>query len=253
MRTSGDPYEVLGPFYDQPDHVEMATSFYEAAEPALVAHLAEGQWALDLGCGTGLLASMAARRGLRVVGVDRSRKMLELARKRCRPHARATRFVLGDLVRFRAKKPYSAVCCSGDTINHLSPRELQTAIRNMGHNVAPGGVLLFDTLNLFCFRHYWTDALYFDEYGRDDLVMQCDWDDDARVGTVRIVTYARKNGTLRKSATEFNEYFHDDATIRSALRAAGFTRIERDPWSAWVDQHLEPQLERDFWTAVKGD
>src|SRR5258708_12358673 len=53
---SGDPYEVLGPFYDQPDHVEMATSFYRTAEPTLVAHLTDGEWALDLGCGTGLLA-----------------------------------------------------------------------------------------------------------------------------------------------------------------------------------------------------
>jgi SAM-dependent methyltransferase len=253
MRTSGDPYEVLGPFYDQPDHVEMATSFYLAAEPTLRAHLADGEWALDLGCGTGLLAAMAARRGLRVVGVDRSPKMLELARKRCRAYARNTRFVLGDLVRLRTKEPYAAVCCSGDTINHLSPRELQTALRNIGRNVAPGGVLLFDTLNRFCFRQYWPDALYFEEYGSDDLIMQCDWDDEARVGTVRIVTYVRKNGVLHKSATEFNEYFHDYSTIRRALRASGFTRIERKPWSAWVDQHLEPQLERDFWTAIKGD
>jgi SAM-dependent methyltransferase len=253
VRTSlsDDPYEVLGPLYDQPDHVEMATSFYRAVEPILRARVAPHEWVLDLGCGTGLIAHMAARRGLRVVGVDRSHRMLDIAHKRCRRQRRNTRFVHGDLVHFQSHESFSAVCCSGDTINHLSPSELRTAIRSMERTVAPGGVLLFDTLNRFCFRHYWTGALYYDECSGGDLVMECDWDAAAGIGSVRIVTYVRKNGVIKKSETVFNEYLHDCSTIRRALRDAGFDNVRRTPWTAWTDQNLEPAFERDLWVASK--
>lgn len=46
--------------------------------------VSEGDWVLDIGCGTGDLAVMCARRGGSVIGIDTSSKMLEIARKRAR-------------------------------------------------------------------------------------------------------------------------------------------------------------------------
>lgn len=49
-----------------------------------VTQLARGPEVLDLGCGTGTLATRLAARGLRVTGVDLSPEMLDLARERTR-------------------------------------------------------------------------------------------------------------------------------------------------------------------------
>lgn len=47
-----------------------------------VAQLARGPDVLDLGCGTGNVALRLARRGLRVIGVDLSAEMLDVARQK---------------------------------------------------------------------------------------------------------------------------------------------------------------------------
>ena len=60
--------------------------------------------AADLGCGTGLFACfLATRFGVPVYGVDRSREMLAVARRRCR--APCVQFSQQDIRRFRLPSP----------------------------------------------------------------------------------------------------------------------------------------------------
>jgi hypothetical protein len=49
--------------------------------------------------------------------------------------------------------------------------------------------------------------------------------------------------------TTLVERYHSDGELRSALREAGFVKIRREPWSPWDDQHLEPAIDRNLWTA----
>jgi ubiquinone/menaquinone biosynthesis C-methylase UbiE len=59
---------------------------------ALLAHFPRARSVLEVGCGTGHFTSWLARRGWRVVGVDRSPAMLAETRQRCT----AVALVLGD-------------------------------------------------------------------------------------------------------------------------------------------------------------
>jgi SAM-dependent methyltransferase len=56
-----------------------------------------GQMILDAGCGEGYMARLLARRGARVVGVDRSPTLIEAAAGHGGGRAGATDFVLGDI------------------------------------------------------------------------------------------------------------------------------------------------------------
>jgi trans-aconitate methyltransferase len=64
-----------------------------------------GETILDLGCGTGHLASRIAASGAGVVGIDSSQEMVEGARK----NYPALRFVLADARNFELKQPFDAV------------------------------------------------------------------------------------------------------------------------------------------------
>lgn len=55
-------------------------TYFRAFLDRALGSVPKGGWALDLGCGAGLIAAELARRG-RVVGVDRSAGQLELARR----------------------------------------------------------------------------------------------------------------------------------------------------------------------------
>jgi SAM-dependent methyltransferase len=63
-----------------------------------MAAISPGQDVIDLACGTGNAALLAAGRGARVVGIDTSARLLEVARKRARTQGIDVDFREGDLL-----------------------------------------------------------------------------------------------------------------------------------------------------------
>jgi len=242
-------YDLLARVYDQFEHFEITQSFERAVWPTLRARVRHGP-VLDIACGTGVLAERLARRGATVVGVDGSREMLRVARKRCRGLAVELR--RDDLLRFRLARPAATAVASAEVFNHfLDRRTLVRALRNVRRNLAPGGVLVFDATNRFGFSHYWPDRDYLLEGEGGDVAMCCSWDPARERATARMVGYARIGGPRSRRHERFEltlELRHwRNAELRLALREAGFGRIVRQPWSPWPDQHEEPALDRNLW------
>lgn len=243
-------YDLLARVYDQPDHLEMTASFHAALRPIARAR-PRGSWVLDIACGTGVLAEKLGRARVPVVGVDGSREMLAIARRRCRRLRDRVRFRHADLGSFRVSEPCSVASASGDVFNHVLQYEpLVRIFRRIRENLLPGGVLVFEAPNRFCYEQYWSGHDYFMEGEGGDLAMSCEWDPGRRLATVRMVGYARLGrGRYEKFEATLVERHHADGELRQALRAAGFRRIRREPWSGFSDQHLEPALDRNLWFA----
>ncbi len=100
--------------------------------------------AADLGCGTGLFArELAARRGVPVIGVDRSPEMLAVARRNCRDPR--VLFLLQDLRSLRLPSPVGVATAHTMTVNHLvDPCELRGALCRIQAALLPGAHLVFD-------------------------------------------------------------------------------------------------------------
>jgi SAM-dependent methyltransferase len=209
-----------------------------------------GTWVLDLACGTGVLAERLARARIPVVGVDSSREMLAIAVRRCRNVADRVRFQRANLTSFRVSEPCAVAAACGDVMNHMLTRApLVRVLRRARENLLPGGVLVFEAHNRFAYEHYWNGHDYWMEGAGGDLAMCCEWDPRRRLATVRMIGYARVRDTWERVETTLVERYHSDAELRSALREAGFVKIHREPWSPWPDQHEEPAIERNLWTA----
>ena len=251
MAARTDPYEILAQVYDQPDHEEITRAFLASAN-RFINERPEGSWVMDLACGTGIMASILSGRGVPVVGVDRSARMLRIARKRCR--GSGVRFIQGDLATFRVDRPCAVATLCGDIVNHLpSAAVVRRVFRRIHQQLQPGGVLLFESHRRFCYEEYWKERTYHMEGDGGDLIMECDWDPRLRQATARMIGYVRNGpGRFRKVETTLREYFHSTQTLRAALGQAGFERIRPRQWSPWSDQHLEPEMDRLFWVARKG-
>ena len=103
-----------------------------------------GTWVLDLACGTGLVTERLGRARIPVIGVDSSREMLAIARRRCRGLDGRVRFRRADLASFRVREPCSVAAASGDVFNHMLTRApLVRILRRVRENLMPGGVLVF--------------------------------------------------------------------------------------------------------------
>ena len=136
---SGDGYfdEQVAARYDESTAELFAP---EALDPAvdLLAELAGGGRALELGIGTGRVALPLARRGVEVHGIELSRAMV--ARLREKPGGEEIPVTIGDFARARAGSGFVLAYLVFNTIMNLTAQAEQVAcFRNVAAQLGPGG------------------------------------------------------------------------------------------------------------------
>jgi SAM-dependent methyltransferase len=142
--TFGAAYaEAYDPLYADKDY---------AAETDLIERLA-GQYVtgpvheiLDLGCGTGRHAVALAERGYRLVGVDRSPRMLDLARER----ASAARvgpieFLEGDVRTVRLGRQFDVVLLMFAVLGYqIGDHDVRATLETVRLHLRPAGIVILD-------------------------------------------------------------------------------------------------------------
>lgn len=174
---------------------------------------------VDLGCGTGILASELVRAGYQVLAVDISNAMIAIARKRV-PQAE---FVEGSLLKTRLP-PCGAVTSLGECLNYLfdksnSMGQLQKLFRRVYAALMPGGVFVFDIAE----PGRGKGPRQRHREGRDWAVL-LEVDEDQRTNRLmrRIVSF-RKVGTLFSRDEEIHRLqLYKRSDVANALRQAGF-------------------------------
>jgi SAM-dependent methyltransferase len=112
--------------------------FYEAVHADAVQRLGPGEdktW-LDVGCGPGLVADLAARRGFRATGIDRDPAMVRAAVRRC---GNACQFLQGTIGELAALPRFDVVSAASLLILLPDPR---AGLAELWDKVAAGGHLL---------------------------------------------------------------------------------------------------------------
>jgi len=109
----------------------------------LLAELARGGRALELGIGTGRIALPLAARGLEVHGIELSRAMVE--RLRAKPGGDRIDVTIGDFATTRVPGTFSLAYVVFNTIENLTTQEAQVAcFRNVAAHLEPGGSFLVE-------------------------------------------------------------------------------------------------------------
>lgn len=97
----------------------------------------DGGLAVDLGCGSGALTARLAEKGYKVIGIDASAEMLEIARK-ANP---ATEFILSSAEEFSL--PHKADVIFSNAVFHWIDAERQDLlVSNIAENLKSGGELV---------------------------------------------------------------------------------------------------------------
>ena len=137
-----DRFDLFTPFYDR--WISLITFGRDAiVRQAVLRYVDPAESVLDVGCGTGTLAIVAARNGASVVGIDRSGSMLQVAREKA---VRA-----GVQVDFREGRAPTLslerselfdVATATFVLSELSRDEALFTVRSMAEAVRPGGHLI---------------------------------------------------------------------------------------------------------------
>jgi SAM-dependent methyltransferase len=186
------------------------------------AHGLRGDTVLDVGCGTGKSFMPLLELGWKVTAADISASMVELARAKAGP---AVRIEVADMRELPVYGSFDLVCCLDDAINYLhSAAELERALRGMAANLAPEGLLIFDSNTLATYRTFFAERVVVEVRGRR-LIWQGQTGGEAEPGQISEATFEVEPlvpGTGPAIPPEVHrQRHHPEAEIQAALAAAG--------------------------------
>jgi len=111
---------------------------------------------LELGCGTGTMTELLARKGYDMTGLDSSPEMLQKALEKRDESGLPILYLCQDMREFELYGTMAAVVAVCDTMNYLVEEgEFIDTLRLVNNYLDPGGVFIFDLKTL----HYYRDVL----------------------------------------------------------------------------------------------
>jgi ubiquinone/menaquinone biosynthesis C-methylase UbiE len=192
-----------------------------------------GKSVVDLACGEGFYTRRVRQLGARrVLGIDLSERMIELARKQEAEHPLGTEYSVGDGRALKLSEKFD-LAVAAYLLNYAGNREeLGAMCRSIAGCLKPGG--RFVTVNTnpgLDFRY----APSFRQYGFETHTAA-----DRREGTPITWTFFLQDGSF-----SIENYYLDTAAHEEALRSAGFREVR------WHAPRLSPQGAADhgqeFW------
>ncbi len=150
MSDARSAYDQLARIYDEFNAANDYELWFGVLLPELEKRgLGKSGRLLDVGCGTGRAFAPMLRRGWEIQGCDLSPAMLAEARGK---FGDAVPLTVADLAELPTFGRFDLVWALNDVINYLTEDgELERALAGMRANLAPRGLLLFDTNTLALF------------------------------------------------------------------------------------------------------
>jgi SAM-dependent methyltransferase len=217
-------YEAIAPVYDD----FTAHHNYEAWIGMLLELAAENglpkgaSRALDVGCGTGKSFRPLLDRGWEVTGCDISPAMLALAREKSGDRVPLE---VVDVREMPVLGSFDIVFCIDDAINYLhSAEELTAALRGVAANLAPDGLLIFDSNTISIYRGFFAEHVEVEASG-----VRMIWDGhgslEARPGDISEASFSSEplEGGVGPTVTPVvhRQRHHPEPEVRASIDAAG--------------------------------
>ena len=152
MEAYTDFAKVYDTFMDETPYAEWCVwivkqlDSYGQMEPAKdKALLQEQNTILDLGCGTGTLTGLLAKKGYDMIGIDNSQEMLQIAIEKKEQSGQDILYLLQDMREFELYGTVGAVISVCDSLNYLlEDEDLLQTFRLVNNYLYPGGLFIFD-------------------------------------------------------------------------------------------------------------
>ena len=180
---------------------------------------------LDLGCGTGGICAILAKKGYDMIGIDNSADMLNIAY--CANSGLNTLLLMQDMRSFELYGTVQAVYSSFDCLNYLgSAKELGKVFALVRNYLEPGGVFAFDVNTRFRYEKIFDGMTYAYESGEDMMVWRSALSDNGKSCEFWLDLFlCDGNGGYRRERETQRQTCFSREEITGA--AAGFTLLSQ--------------------------
>ena len=221
-----DAYHELAKSYDRltndVDYEATVAFYYEILKRENL----RPRTAVDLACGTGSVAAILARDGLRVTAVDMSEEMLTVAQQKAMELLNPPLFLCQPLQELYLPRAVDMAVCALDSLDYITdPKDCEKAIGRIYKALNPGGIFIFDVNTPEKLRAM-DGQVFLDEDDDVYCVWRGEFDGETNICSYGMDLFQRKGNHWERSFEEHCEYAYSAEQLTGYLKKAGFTHIE---------------------------
>ena len=132
---------------------------------------------IDIGCGTGIHASLIANKGLDIDGLDLNKEMLEVAKTRLN-----TTLYLQDILDINIEKKYDVIISMFAVMNHLKNKsKLEKSLLNLKNILQDNGKIIIDLHNPQ------SSGKKIDTFDNMTRIMEWNYDENTKIEKSKII------------------------------------------------------------------
>jgi ubiquinone/menaquinone biosynthesis C-methylase UbiE len=183
---------------------------------------------LDLACGEGTFATIIARKGYNVTGVDQSSEMLQFARQKAKRSRVHVRFVRQDMRSLKFQEKFDLVTCWFDALNYLlTLRDLERTFKGVYRALRRQGLFIFDMNTIYALEKLWQQYPSTVEQDTSEYftVHRPSYDKKRLIATLEITGFIKRNGAWTRIDEQHREKGYSLAQIKKYLKSAGFRQL----------------------------
>lgn len=196
---------------------------------------------LDLGCGTGSLTEILARRGYDMIGVDNSQDMLQIAMEKRAESGLDILYLCQDMREFELYGTVAAIVSICDSMNYLTEyEELVQTLKLVNNYLDPQGIFIFDLNTLYKYQEIIGDRTIAESREECSFIWDNAFDEETRINEYDLSLFIQEEDDLYR---RFDETHYQRAytmeEIRQAVSEAGME------WVAAYDAFTREEPKKD--------
>lgn len=198
---------------------QLAFGASQVIKHLLANRASSSQLVIDLGCGSGILAKELSEQGFTVLGIDISKQMLDIARRKA---PKAT-FIQASLFDFPIPS-CNIVCAIGEPFNYVFDDThdydiLKNLFQHVFNQLQPKGYFIFDLLTTDADKASTTKVVEKEEM---TMIVQISVDTATAVLTREMTFFTKEGDFYTKHKETHQQQLFDRMKIKAMLQELGF-------------------------------
>lgn len=181
---------------------------------------------LDLACGTGGFSFEFAKKGIEVIGVDRSEGMLSVAMEKLSAGSSNPLFLNQTAEELELYGTVDGAVCMLDSLNHITDiNNLKKAFEKVALFLESKRLFIFDLNTPYKHREILSGKSFVKESENAFCVWQNECEDGKTVDVFMDLFLENDDGSYERLSEDFSETAYTDEEINNILRETGFEKV----------------------------
>ena len=203
---------------------------------------------LELGCGTGSMTELLAKKGYDMIGVDNSQDMLELAMEKRIESGHDILYLLQDMREFELYGTVRAIISACDSVNYVTDEEELTEVFRLVNNyLDPQGIFMFDFNTEYKYREVLGEQVIAEERDACSFIWENYYDEEDKINEYELTLFVQSEedaSLYRKYQETHYQKAYTLENMKTLIEKSGLIFVTA--YDAYTKKHPSLESERIF-------